>query len=172
MDFPPSGREAEAECPVKTVSSSEDQSARSPPTDPQTTLPADAPVEAIHAATASADDSSSSPSQSPTTSASSLQPIQSDSVKLRTKEEEERLAWCKKYDEAQPSGKSMSASDPEFLMIMKDFERRKATGDVCLPPPQDIFHNPAVSIFKFWKRTKRQNKKQEAWPGMTGAGEA
>lgn len=41
----------------------------------------------------------------------------------RTKQNEERAEWCKRYDAAQPSGHSLSVNSPEFVAILKTLNK-------------------------------------------------
>jgi hypothetical protein len=42
------------------------------------------------------------------------------------KEEAAKNAWCKRFDDAQPSGKGLSAQDPEFRRLFDDFHKAQA----------------------------------------------
>jgi hypothetical protein len=80
------------------------------------------PISLITAASSS----SSSAATSKTSDASSTSHQAAAKELTAAKEEAEKSVWCKRFDDAQPSGKGLSAQDPEFRKLFDDFHKAQA----------------------------------------------
>ena len=78
------------------------------------------------AATSKTSDASSTSHQAAAPAASGSPAAAAAKELTAAKEEAEKNAWCKRFDEAQPSGKGLSAQDPEFRKLFDDFHKAQA----------------------------------------------
>ncbi|RFU33876.1 hypothetical protein B7463_g2432, partial [Scytalidium lignicola] len=98
--------------------------------------------------------SSSSSSSSSSSASKGKQP---EIAKLMSHEDKERMTFCRRFDEAQPCGKTLSVNDPEFKRLMREFRRKKQNGDEG--PPEVVHgHNKKGFEFQFWKKQQMNRK--------------
>jgi hypothetical protein len=73
----------------------------------------------------------------------------------KLKAEEERKAWCARYDAAQPSGKSLSVNDAEYINLLKTYRAEMAAKRSKSMSDANTTTAKKSTTAKKWKTTKK-----------------